>query len=499
VIYLGKILVVDDTMTSRRKIALAVKQLGYIPEEVSGGQQALEALAEQKFDLVLLDIMMPEVDGFEVLQRMSRSNGNLDVPVLVISGLDDDVVSVAKAIRMGADDFLPKSFEPVLFKARVEACIEKKKLRDLERDYLAQVDKLTAAAGDMEAGPFHPENLGLKDVAQRQDALGRLAGIFLEMAKQVYDRELTLQRNLRTLRGSVLLILTGLAWGLLVPLTVLIYQSVQNPIGVTVWTSFIAGVACCVWATLQGKSLKVGRTGQKFILAWALVYGASDVVLYTSAGRVSGIALSIIMALQGFAVFGLAAVLRIEAPTLRRFAGLAVGLIGVLALMIFQQSTPGSDSRVWMLIAMAVPILYGVIDILIADKLPENLDTLVATGLVLLYTSMLIFPLALLTGQAFLITSVPLDSALLIILAGFCVAVCTLVYLRLIALAGPVFGSQSAYATTVAGIGWSVLLLGEALTIWTVVAFGLVAAGLVLVGPKREASNTKVAFRWRSR
>jgi hypothetical protein len=82
---------------------------------------------------------------------------------------------------------------------------------------------------------------------------------------------------------------------------------------------------------------------------------------------------------------------------------------------------------------------------------------------------------------------------------GLCIGFCTVLYIRLIAMAGAVFGSQSAYAITVAGIAWSVLLLGEALSFWTGIALLLIVTGLVLVGPKREAGNIEVEFRRRAR
>jgi DNA-binding response OmpR family regulator/drug/metabolite transporter (DMT)-like permease len=494
-----RVLIVDDQGLSRRKMAMAVKHLGREWIEADSGEAALAILQDNDVDLILLDIMMPGMDGFAVLEALRADKRLAVIPVLVISGMDGEMESVARAIELGATDFLPKDFNPVLFKARLESCIERKRLRAIELDHLAQMDRLAAAAQIMESGRFHPGNLQLEGVAKRPDAVGRLAGIFVEMAHQVYDRELALQRNIRTLKGGVLLLLQGILWGLVVPLSVLIYRTNELSLGVTFWSNLVAGVFCCAWALASRKSMRVNRQEFMFILAWACIFGLSSIVLFEAAGRVSGIALSIIIAMQGFAVFAIAAAMRIEAPSLMRFAGLGLGLTGVLALLFARDSVTAGDDVTWLLIAALIPLLYGAIDILIAVKHPPKLDPIVSSGLVLLLSAVLVLPLALLRGHFFVLGAVPSWTDALIALTGLCVGICTVLYIRLIAMAGAVFGSQSAYAITVAGIAWSVLLLGEALTLWTGVALFLIVLGLALVGPKSEAGNIDVEFRRRAR
>jgi CheY-like chemotaxis protein len=494
-----RVLVVDDSGTSRRKIAMSVKNLGLDWVEADSGEAALAFLKENDADLILLDIMMPGMDGFAVLDALRADRRLAAIPVLVISGMDGDMESVARAIELGAADFLPKDFNAILFKARVESCIEKKRLRAVELDYLAQVDRLSAAAMIMESGRFRPGNLQLESVAARPDAIGRLAGIFIEMAHQVYDREVVLQRNIRTLKGGALLLLQGLLWGLVVPLSVLIYRENQMSLGVTFWSNLVAGVFCCVWAVFAGKGLRVKREEFMFLLSWAFIFGLSSVVLFEAAGRVSGIALSIIIALQGFAVFSIAAAMRIEAPSLLRFLGLGLGLAGVLALLFVRESVTVGDSLLWLLIAALIPLLYGAIDILIAVKHPPKLDPIVSSGVVLVLSAVLVLPFALFRGQFFWLGTELSITEALIAVTGLCIGFCTVLYIRLIAMAGAVFGSQSAYAITVAGIAWSVLLLGEGLSFWTGIALLLIVSGLVLVGPKREAGNIEVEFRRRAR
>jgi DNA-binding response OmpR family regulator len=98
---------------------------------------------------------------------------------------------------MGAEDYLPKPFSPVLLRARIETCLEQKRLRDQEAEYLRNVARVTAAAAAVEAGEFEPESL--IDVARRTDGLGQLARVFQHMAREVYAREERLKEQVRAL------------------------------------------------------------------------------------------------------------------------------------------------------------------------------------------------------------------------------------------------------------------------------------------------------------
>ena len=128
----GHILVVDDHRTTRMKLSLGLKQQGHTVAEAENGREALEKLRADPFDLVLLDIMMPELDGYQVLEQMKADGALRDVPVIVISA-QDELESMVRGIELGAEDYLPKSFNPVLLRARIGACLEKKRLRDQQR------------------------------------------------------------------------------------------------------------------------------------------------------------------------------------------------------------------------------------------------------------------------------------------------------------------------------------------------------------------------------
>ncbi len=192
----ARILVVDDSRTNRSLLTKRLEQQGHLTVSAEDGQQALDALASGSFDLVLLDVMMPNIDGYEVLAKMKITEGLRDIPVIMISAADE-IDSVVKGIELGAEDYLPKPFDPTLLKARINASLEKKRLRDQEVQYLLQVKQVTAAAAEVESGTFNPETLN--DVALRTDALGQLARVFQRMAREVRAREERLKQQLEVL------------------------------------------------------------------------------------------------------------------------------------------------------------------------------------------------------------------------------------------------------------------------------------------------------------
>ena len=133
------VLVVDDSKINRRKMEKAAQVLGHSTLAVEDGTQALAALAQHSIDLVLLDIEMPVLDGFGVLSAMRQDPQMVDIPVIVISALEE-MDSVVRAIELGAQDFLPKDFEKALFAARVGSCLEQKRLNDQRAEYLSQIE-----------------------------------------------------------------------------------------------------------------------------------------------------------------------------------------------------------------------------------------------------------------------------------------------------------------------------------------------------------------------
>ena len=140
------LLVVDDNEDNRYTLSLQLNAQGYHNIAIAtNGNEALSVLHSKPFDLVLLDIMMPELNGYEVLERMRSSPELRNIPVIVISAIGE-LDSVVRCIELGADDYLPKPFEPTLLRARVYASLERKRLHD---QVVAQAAELASQAAEL--------------------------------------------------------------------------------------------------------------------------------------------------------------------------------------------------------------------------------------------------------------------------------------------------------------------------------------------------------------
>lgn len=196
----GMMLVVDDDSMNRTLLATSLQEAGHAVEVAEDGVQALEALRTQPFDVVLLDLVMPKMDGFQVLEQMKADSTLQHIPVIVVSA-QDEMESVVRCIEMGATDHLAKPVEPILLYARIKASLAEKRRHDQEREYFRNVTLLTEAANAVEAGTFDP--VSLEEVAARPDALGLLARMFQHMAKEVYARQQSLKQEVQELRDAI--------------------------------------------------------------------------------------------------------------------------------------------------------------------------------------------------------------------------------------------------------------------------------------------------------
>ena len=157
------VLVVDDNEANRDVLSRSLARLGYRVLVAEDGRVALDVLASSDVDLVLLDIMMPVLDGYAVLERRRVDPHLRSIPFIVISATGDDA-SVIRCIEMGAEDYLPKPFNPVLLRARINAALAKKRLQELERERVREL-----------FSRFVPEHV-VDDVLERTDEDLRLGG-----------------------------------------------------------------------------------------------------------------------------------------------------------------------------------------------------------------------------------------------------------------------------------------------------------------------------------
>jgi sigma-B regulation protein RsbU (phosphoserine phosphatase) len=175
----ASVLVVDDVAENRDLLVRRLNRLGIADiEQATNGIEALAAIERKTFQLVLLDIMMPEMDGFGVLERLRHDGRINDLPVVVISALNE-IDPVVRCVELGAEDFIFKPFNPTLLRARVLASLEKKALRDRTREELrrkqAELNEARTLQLSLVPPPFHG-SVGGTDVA---------VDVLLEPAKEV--------------------------------------------------------------------------------------------------------------------------------------------------------------------------------------------------------------------------------------------------------------------------------------------------------------------------
>ena len=192
--------VVDDVEENRSVLQRRLEREGHTVVCASSGPEALHLVAADSFDIVLLDVMMPHMDGYETLDQLKSSAATRELPVIMISALDD-IASIARCIERGAEDYLPKPFDPVLLRARISACLEKKDLREREKQYLRDVLRVVAAAVAVERGGYTTGSLA--DVSTRADELGTLARVFDSMVAGIRQRERRLRGQIEKLREEI--------------------------------------------------------------------------------------------------------------------------------------------------------------------------------------------------------------------------------------------------------------------------------------------------------
>lgn len=143
------ILVVDDNEDNRYTLTRRLRRQGFDDlSEATSGRDALAQVAARPFDLVLLDVMMPEMNGYQVLEHMKADATLRHIPVIMISALSE-LDSVVRCIELGAEDYLPKPFNSVLLNARISASLERKRLHDRERAHLAEIERQRQRADEL--------------------------------------------------------------------------------------------------------------------------------------------------------------------------------------------------------------------------------------------------------------------------------------------------------------------------------------------------------------
>ncbi len=167
----GTVLVADDDKMSRILLSGLLEHEGYAAKTVGNGRDALAAIEAEPFDAILLDILMPDVDGVEVLQKVKYDSRLWHIPVIMISAVEERD-SIVRCLELGADDYVVKPFDPVVLRARINACLARRRFRDLEGEYrrvmaeqASELDDLTRSIALARLGRFLPAPLAERALA----------------------------------------------------------------------------------------------------------------------------------------------------------------------------------------------------------------------------------------------------------------------------------------------------------------------------------------------
>jgi serine phosphatase RsbU (regulator of sigma subunit) len=177
----GHILIVDDNRINSMLLTRALQKQGHTTETAENGLEALKMLRAGNFDVVLLDILMPVMDGYQTLEEIQKDPVLRHIPVIMISALDE-MESVIRCIELGATDYLPKPFNPHLLRARVNASLDKKSLHDQEQIYLRALERELEIGREIQSG-FLPESLPTIpgwEIAERFRAARVVSGDFYD-------------------------------------------------------------------------------------------------------------------------------------------------------------------------------------------------------------------------------------------------------------------------------------------------------------------------------
>jgi serine phosphatase RsbU (regulator of sigma subunit) len=188
-----QLLVVDDNRVNRMLLVRHLEEQGHCVTTATNGREALDILRTRHIDLVLLDIEMPEMNGYQVLAAMKRDMQLRYVPVIMVTAVDE-MESAIRCIEMGAEDYLPKPFNPVLLRARIGASLDKKHLRDKEQLYLKSLERELEIGREIQAGflPTALPRIPGWEIACSLESAKEVAGDFYDAFHLASEREVCL-------------------------------------------------------------------------------------------------------------------------------------------------------------------------------------------------------------------------------------------------------------------------------------------------------------------
>ncbi len=261
------------------------------------------------------------------------------------------------------------------------------------------------------------------------------------------------------------------------------------PLGLAAWSNLVGAAFCLAVSGYRAGLPRFGLRHLPFFLAWTLVLGCLfKVWLVVVAREVDATTIALVVSTRAFMVFGLAALIAMERPSLRRLAGLSLGFAAVAGLLLAQGAGSGGTAPRWLAAALCLPGLLALHTLLMAVR-PRDIDAFAATGIMLLVSGAMLSVLAPWAGPGHVPAEAMVKLGGIVLTVGVAAGLALALALDLVSRVGPVFASQMAYVQTLAGIVWGMLLLGEALPSLSWVALGLVLVGVRLVQPAKASSN----------
>ncbi|MCW3780411.1 response regulator [Defluviimonas salinarum] len=486
----ARVLVVDDDSLARRKLVLAVNSLGHTVEDVDSGDAALDRLRNPGVDIVLLDIEMPGKSGYDVLSALGSFPEDRRPPVIVISSLDDPE-EIARAIELGAVDFLPKAFNAVILRARINASLREARRQEDDRRTLQQIRRLTAAAEALDADERNPRDLAIDDLAEGEGAIAVLSRVLLNKSIMVYNRRLSHAYQIRTLNGILLLLFIGACFGLKPAIAKLSLAEVQNPISVAFYTMGLSTVFTTLYAVWsKARAPRVSRRSARFFALLAFLTFLPQVLLFWVAESVPGVMIAILVSLESFLVFFIAAGIGLERLSVRRFMGLLLGVAGVGVLLLPFFDIANSTVQIhWLFITMLIPACFASETIMMSMSKAIDADLIAVVAVTFGLSTSVLFVASALNSGFVPLHAVPGKFELSLIAFSLADSVAMIALAKLIDYAGPVFSGQKAYTVSIGGVLWSVLLLNEVVSLTSFTALVLILLGLYFVAKRADAAK----------
>ena len=499
----ARVLVVDDQRVHRDKLVHAVRALGHDAESVDGGARALARLAERPFDLVLLDILMPDMDGFEVMNVMRRDRRLTEIPVIVVSALESEMDSVVRAVEMGAEDVLPKRFDRVLLAARLDSALERRRARAREHELHRHMRRLTDAAAVLEHDPGLRTTPPLAETCRRDDAIGRLARVFVHMSGEVHARDERLRRQLALLRLSGLALGAGAVLGFAPPLARVVLVHEPHPFGLALWLAALCTLFCLPVVLWRGRLPRREAGLGRLVATLALTAGLMGTLpLLWLARELPVGAFVAVLPVEIALALVLAPLLDGRRASASRLLALALALAATIVLA--RGAVTGTGGAVaWrpdlLALASLVPLGWALSGRALARRTagaaPVGIDAPALVGLVAFVTACLIAPVAIVLDDLIPLFRMPIVASgidtssavvaadgigigLVVVLLGTVIAAGATLRVLLAREGGAESAAASSLWTALAALGWSAMVLDERAPLGLWVPFALFAATL---------------------